>query len=174
MKTLLLLRHAKSSWGNAELDDFQRPLAPRGKRAARAMGDYMARLGLRPDFVLCSPAVRTLETWGIVAVAFGGSSIPKQSPETLYLAEPGTMLSLVRSLASNVETCLLIGHNPGIATLALGTARTGNRSSINAMAEKYPTGALTEIVFDNPEWQQAERGRLVRFVRPRDLEDEPN
>ena len=125
-----------------------------------------------PDAVLCSPAVRTMETWRIIAAAIGKPAVPTQSPDTLYLAEPETMLDLIRSLSSDVGTCLLIGHNPGVATLALRTAGTGSRSDLSAIAEKYPTGALTEIAFDDPGWGQVERGRLLRFVRPRDLDAE--
>ncbi len=129
----------------------------------------MAQLGLIPKRVLCSPAVRTTETWSIIERALGQGANP-ETPEALYLAEPQTMLDLVRDTADDVPTVLVIAHNPGIATLALQLAQDGSRAEIRSMAEKYPTGGLAEIQFEAANWRAADEGRLVRFVRPRDLE----
>ena len=168
MKTIFLLRHAKSSWGDTGLDDFDRPLAQRGEHAAQLMGRYMARLGLLPDLVLISPAVRTTSTWKILSESLP-EGVATEKPEVLYLAAPSEMLDLIHHTADSVRSLMLIGHNPGIGTLAIEMAADGSAPDVRAMAEKYPTGALTEIQHDAEAWPEIDRGRLVRFVRPRDL-----
>ncbi len=173
MKTLLLLRHAESSLADAARGDFDRPLAPRGDRAARLMGTYMNGRGLKPDLVLCSPAVRARCTWAIVST-YLDSDIRVETPEDLYLADVSAMREKIQATPADVRVLMLIGHNPGLGAFAVKLAVEGAAPELRALADKYPAGALAEFLCDADEWPQVERGRLVRFVRPKDLEAGPD
>lgn len=171
MRTLLLLRHAKSSWDDPTLDDFDRPLAPRGIDAAPRVADYLQAKGLRPDLVLCSPALRARQTWSLVARTLGGAIEVKQL-QGLYLGPPSRMLEALRRAPDTALRVMMVGHNPGMEHLAVALA--GPRSKLKALARlrnKFPTAALAEIEFEADSWSEVDRagGRLRRFVRPKDL-----
>ena len=170
MRRLLLLRHAKSSWADERHDDFERPLAPRGVRAAEAMADFLAREGLAPELVLCSAARRAVETWRRMA---GRLEVkPKGLVEAaLYLAGSEALLDRVRRVPDDHATVMLIGHNPGMETLARMLSGSGDRTARRRMAEKFPTAALAVIDFDVARWAELApgEGRLARFVTPKDL-----
>lgn len=171
MPTLLLLRHAKSSWEDDDLDDFDRPLNPRGRRAAPAMGKVLLERGLVPDRVLCSPAARTRETWALVEDALE-TEVPVEYPEALYLADASEILEEIRSGGREAGQLLVVGHNPGVERLALTLAGGGAPELRARMANKYPTAALAVLDFEEG-WDSvaAGRGRLVDFTRPKDLPD---
>ena len=171
MKTLLLLRHAKSSWDDPSLADFDRPLAARGQKAAPVMADYLKRKGLRPDFVLLSPAARARETWALVARELG-EPIEVKELRSLYLGVPSRLLDAVRRAPNRAARVMLIGHNPGMEHLAMVLA--GPASKPKALAKlhtKFPTAALAEIEFEAESWKDLARGsgRLKRLVWPKDL-----
>jgi phosphohistidine phosphatase len=168
MKTLTLLRHAKSGWDLPAARDFERPLNARGRRAARAMGREMRRLGLAFDRVLASPAARVTETLNEVAQGYGGA-VDTSFDEAVYLASVETLLALVRAADDRHARILLVGHNPGMEQLALLLSETG--ALRDQIAVKYPTGALAEIGFDVTHWREVGPGlgRLTRFIRPREL-----
>ncbi|HYD14706.1 MAG TPA: histidine phosphatase family protein [Allosphingosinicella sp.] len=168
MKTLTLLRHAKSGWDAPVARDFDRPLNARGHKAARAMGREMRRLGLGYDLILASPAVRVTETLTELAQGYGGA-VATHFDETIYLAPVETLLALVRDADDEVERLLLVGHNPGMEQLAL--LLSGGGALHDQIAVKYPTGALAEIGFDAAHWRDVApgEGRLARFIRPREL-----
>jgi phosphohistidine phosphatase len=168
MKTLTLLRHAKSGWDDPTLTDFQRPLNARGRGAARAMGREMRALGLAFDRVLASPAARVTET--ILGVAESYGPLAPVYDDTVYLAPLDTLLELVRATDDACATLLLVGHNPGMERLALLLSRGGPLH--DEIALKYPTGALTEIALPIGHWRDAAEsgGTIARFLRPRDLE----
>jgi phosphohistidine phosphatase len=170
MKTLLLLRHAKSSWTDP-LDDHDRPLSGRGGRAARAMAEHMASQGLVPDRVLCSSAVRTSETWALMAPHLGEP--PLETSRTLYLASPGELLAAVRAGAGDAERLLLVGHNPGIEELARALAGSGDEDALRRLRRKFPTGALAVLRLASDAWTDLApaTAELVEFVRPKDLPD---
>lgn len=172
MKTLGLLRHGKSDWSDPSLEDFERPLAPRGTKAAPRMGKAMKALGLVPDLVLCSAARRTRETWDLVAPRLGGT--PRVSlSRGLYLAGPPALLKAIREVGPEVETLLMIGHNPGLENLAALLAGPDSEPRLlTKMGKKFPTGALAVLAFEIDTWREAApgAGRLIRFVRPRDLD----
>src|SRR5262245_29261662 len=121
MLRLWLLRHAKSAWDDPELDDFARPLSPRGKKACRALARHMAERGLQPDLVLCSPATRTRQTWERLEKRLTldrppripGDPLTRFEP-SLYMAESPILLSLVRAAPTAIRELMLIGHNPGL------------------------------------------------------------
>jgi phosphohistidine phosphatase len=174
MLSLMLLRHAKSSLAETGQDDLDRPLNDRGKRAAVAVGRYMASNNLVPRLVLCSPAQRTRETWDLVA-----GELPA-TPEVLFVAEiydsgDGTaLMECLRHRAGTAQSVLLIGHNPSIGELAQTLAGMGSPKLRERLEKKYPTAALAIFSFDLGNWQSlaAGSGRLLRFVRPADIIDD--
>jgi phosphohistidine phosphatase len=170
MKTLLLLRHAKSSWDDASLADFDRQLAERGRKSAPKVGKELASRGWLPDIVLVSPSVRTRQTWGLVAAEL--SRPPKAAfPKTLYMASPELLLQKLRRTSKKADTLLMIGHNPGMEALAERLAGAGSDAgSLARLKEKFPTAALARFTFDGA-WTELDFGvaRLTDFLRPKDL-----
>lgn len=169
MKTLILLRHAKSGWDDPVARDFDRPLNPKGQRAAVAMGKHMKSLGLEFDRVVASPAVRVVETLEHVGTGYGSDLAPVWD-QRVYLASAATLLDLVNALPDEVERVLFAGHNPGLEELVLGLVPNGDLR--DDVEEKFPTASLAELHFDVERWQDVETGagELVRFTRPRDLD----
>lgn len=170
MKTLTLLRHAKSSWDDPVSRDFDRPLNPRGRRAARTVAQEMKALGLAFDRTLASPARRVVETIEEVEATFG--PLRPHWDERLYLASRETLVEIARETEERVERLLLVGHNPGLELLALALARGGAlRGEIEV---KYPTGTLAEISLPVDSWRDVTEGsgEILRFIRPRDLDPE--
>jgi phosphohistidine phosphatase len=165
---LCLLRHAKSSHDDPSLADQERPLAPRGERAARAIGDYMREHGILPALLLCSSATRARQTLDGVSAALGDSATV-QIESDLYEASPAELLERLRRIPGDIPSAMLIGHNPALERLALDLATTG--PELDDMARKYPTGALAVLELAGP-WSDLDPGgaRLVAFVKPRDLE----
>ena len=151
-KRLYLLRHAKSSWKQPELADHERPLAGRGKRAAKAMAAYLGDHDISPDLVLCSTSVRTRATFERIEPALRGATV-RFEPE-LYNASAGELRAIVGHLPDAVGSVMLIAHNPGLADLA-------------GLDGKFPTGALAVFKLDG--WSGLDLLELVSFVKPRDL-----
>jgi len=176
MLNLMLLRHAKSSLADTGQEDSDRPLNDRGRRAATAVGRYMASHGLVPQLVLCSPARRARETWGLVAGEL------KTLPEILIAAEiydfgdGKALMDCLRRKAGAAQTVLLVGHNPSIGRLAQILAGKGSNTLREQLRKKYPTAALAVISFDLDNWGSltAGAGTLLRFVIPKDLIDDTN
>ncbi|WP_157015237.1 SixA phosphatase family protein [Mesorhizobium xinjiangense] len=167
MKTLLLLRHAKSSWDDPTLHDKDRPLAPRGQRAAPLMGRFLARKGWLAQRVQVSPATRTRQTWqGVVAEL--PSTPPASYPEALYETGADDMLDEIRMVPTGITTLLVIGHNPGMEDLAVALSGKGsNAKALKRLQTKFPTAALARFEFDG-DWAQLKDGaaRLTDFVTP--------
>jgi len=163
-----LLRHAKSSWDDDRLADADRPLAPRGERAADAMATYIDDAAVRPELVLCSPALRARQTLEHVRASLGEPEVVID-PQ-LYTFEADPLLVRLRAVPDAVAAVMIVGHNPAFHDLAAMLARTGDR--LADLAAKYPTGALAEIELDAPSWSAvgAGGGVLTRFVTPRMLE----
>lgn len=171
MKTLSLLRHAKSDWDDPAVSDFDRPLNGRGARASYAVGRRLRDLGLGFDAALASPAIRVVETLDGVAEGYGRALDPVYEPR-LYLAPLSILLDLVRETDDSIDRLLIVGHNPGCALLAAALAGHGAAGLRDRLADKYPTGTFAEIVLPVAHWRDAAEkgGELTRFVRPRDLE----
>ena len=169
MKTLYVLRHAKSDWGDSSLKDFDRPLNDRGWRAAKAVGHEMRERDVVPDLVFVSPAVRTRETLARAEEGFGGK-LEAVEKRTIYLAETETLVDLVRHAPAHADRLMIVGHNPGMHELVLMLA-DGPRNLREDIAHKYPTAALSEISFDIEEWGELAPGTgwLRSFLKPRDL-----
>ena len=171
MKTLYLLRHAKSSRDDPELDDHDRPLSERGRWAATLMGGYLHDRGMRPDLVLCSSSRRTRETFRRVADCLGGREPPARYERGLYLADSGRLLELVRAAPDEAGTLMLVGHNDGLPRLALRLAGAAEGDARERLTAKFPTGALAVLTFDVPSWREVAdgAGRLVAVVAPKRL-----
>jgi phosphohistidine phosphatase len=170
MRRLLLLRHAKSSWDTPGLADLERPLAPRGRQAALQVAELMARRRWVPDLVLCSQAERVRETWQLMAPLLG-ERIPAKTLRTIYPGVPSRLLATLRRASDAARTLLLIGHNPGLASLAATLCGGGSKKALESMSKKFPTAGLAVIAFDADRWSEvaAGGGRLEAFVRPKDL-----
>jgi phosphohistidine phosphatase len=164
MLRLHLLRHAKSSWDDPTLSDRERPLAPRGRKAAKQIARWAARHDLRPQVVACSSAVRTRQTLKRVLPSLGRPEV--WTEDSLYAASAETLLARVQALSREVDEAMLIGHNPGIQELVILLAAPGGLRD-RAVA-KLPTGALATLEADVGGWAEIEPGqmRLLSFVVP--------
>src|ERR1700741_3244928 len=123
MDRLILLRHAKAEGEAPSGDDFDRPLAPRGRREALAMGERLAAMGVRPDVALVSPALRTRETWELVEAALPGAQV--RFEPALYNAEAGAIRRLVEAAGEPGGAVIVVAHNPGLQDLAVRLLREG-------------------------------------------------
>ncbi len=135
------------------------------------MGRFLAERGTIPDRVLCSGALRAVQTWEIVSGSLG-EEIPTEVREDIYHASPETLLRLIRALPEDSASALLVGHNPTFEILALRLASpSGNDEALRTMRTKYPTGALAILDFPGETWRAVEEGggALRDFVRPKDL-----
>lgn len=170
MKTLTLLRHAKSGWDDPVARDFDRPLNDKGRRAAQTMGRHLRDEGFAFDHVVASPAVRVMETLDAIASGYGRKLDPVWE-RRIYLASAATLLDVVHDLPDSAGHVLLVGHNPGLEDLAMLLVPPGGtlRSRIE---EKYPTATLARLATGATTWRDVAEGqaRLERYVRPRDLD----
>jgi len=171
LKTLYLFRHGKSSWDDPALADFARPLTGRGRRAARLMGEHMARSKWIPDLVLCSSAVRARQTLEFALRAWSSPKPEVRFQRSLYMADADKLLQQARQLDDSVNSAMLVGHDPGIRDLALLLAGKAEDIYLERLARKFPTGALAVFTFPFRRWDKiaTESGNLVSFVRPKDL-----
>jgi phosphohistidine phosphatase len=170
MLTLTLFRHAKSSWHHPSLDDIDRPLAPRGEKAAPQMAAYMAEHGLVPDLVLCSPSRRTRQTLALALPKW--TAHPKiDYAEALYLASVPTLFTIIRATPADRRHLMVIGHNPGMEMFARHVIGSGEAKARQALAAKFPTAAVAVITWDCESWADIEPGggRLALFVTPKQL-----
>lgn len=161
-RRLILTRHAKSSWDDPNQPDHDRPLNDRGRRAARALGDWLASRGYEPEEVLCSTARRTLETWERVALAPLEVRPHLRLEPELYHASPQKMLDILRS--AEEPTVMMLGHNPGIAEFA---AMLPARAPVDPDFRRFPTSATLVVDFQIDEWRdlQPGQGSVLDFVR---------
>lgn len=162
MRALYLLRHAKSSWKEANLADFERPLSGRGRRASETIGQLLKSKEITLDLVVSSPAVRARQTIELVLRA------AKMRPELrfderIYEATAGRLLEVVSQVENEHKALLLVGHNPGMQELLL---------LLTGQNEEYPTATLTKIAFKNQKWAEvgSKKGGLEWIVRPKQLE----
>lgn len=161
MRELILMRHAKSAWGDASLGDHARPLNKRGQQAATALGQWLRAEDLVPDQILCSSSARTRATCDRL-----GLPLPPELHDRLYLAECAEMLGLLRKARGNCV--LMIGHNPGICDFAHALAVTAPAHDRFA---DYPTGATLVARFQIDDWADLVpgTGTVRSFVTPHDL-----
>jgi phosphohistidine phosphatase len=167
VKTLLLLRHAKSDQGPEYPDDHARPLAKRGQKDARRMGRFLAVAGLLPDVAVSSTAERALDTLTRAMEAGGWTDVPAHATDALYEATAEAVLDVVRALGADAETALLVGHEPTFSHVVSRLVGGG--------AVEMATGALARVELDVEGWAEVEfgRGALAWLVPPKALRDLP-
>jgi phosphohistidine phosphatase len=170
MRRLILMRHAKAE-GPIAAGDHARALAPRGRAAAPVMGAYLAGEGLLPDLAVVSDARRTRETWGLVATSFA-EAVPARFERAVYEASRAGLVAFLRTLGEGPKTLMLVGHNPGMAAVALWLAGHGDRYALARMRAKYPTSAVAVLDLPIESWADLAEGegRLDRFVTPKSLD----
>ncbi|HEX8070724.1 MAG TPA: histidine phosphatase family protein [Pyrinomonadaceae bacterium] len=161
MKTLLLMRHAKSSWADPALADFARPLNDRGRQAAPRMGRFLLQRALKPELVVCSPAERARQTAALVTEA-AQVTAPTRYDGRIYEASAERLLEVVRELTEPHASALLVGHNPGLEQLI---------ATLTNVHERMPTAALACVAFDLTAWRAVapRAGRLAWLARPKEL-----
>jgi phosphohistidine phosphatase len=170
MPRLLLLRHAKAERSQPGEGDVTRRLADRGRGDAAKVGLYMQAQGLLPSAAMVSPAVRTRETWELVARALKPAPQPVWD-DRLYHASPLDILGVIQSAGGSAGTLLVVGHNPGLHEFAAGMIGSGDAGARQRLAEGMPTSALAVIDFTDESWEglKPRTGRLQRFVTPKRL-----
>jgi phosphohistidine phosphatase len=171
VKRLAIMRHAKSSWDDAALDDFNRPLNERGWKAARRMGRELAKRGLKFDLVLSSTAARTRETIDGVKENYDFAAPIEFEPQ-LYGASEQVLLEIVRGLDEKIRTPLIVGHNPGLEQLVAGLTRNDSSGLRERVAGKFPTAALAILEVPAKRWAEVElaSGEVVELILPRELD----
>ncbi len=169
MRRLILFRHAKAARGAPGMRDFDRPLEDRGRDDARVIGAYLARHRFTPNRVVISPSLRTRETWDHAATSFRLPAATED--ERIYEAAPEDILAVISEVPAEIETLLLVGHNPGLHQLACILIATGDIDHREQLTEEFPTSGLAVIDFAVDAWTKvhSQAGRLERFVSPRSL-----
>lgn len=162
MKQLFLLRHAKSSWDDVSLEDFDRPLNARGKKTAPMMGKAIKERDIAPDVILCSPAKRTKQTIKLVNET-AKLKADVTFDEEIYDASAEDLRKVLKKQKKSVNSILLIGHNPGLEELL---------EELTGKFERLPTAALVQININADDWSHIKDGgnKLAWIVRPKDLE----
>ena len=168
MKTLMLLRHAKSDWDSGVTDDFDRPLASRGGKAAKRMAVWMKSQRIVPDYVMCSSAVRARETMEILRHELTLNTALVKFERRLYLADVHELLAILGDLPNNVKSVMLVGHNPGLEDLL--TYLCGDDVPAAANGKLMPTAALARISLPD-DWKHLKRGAgvILAVTRPKEL-----
>lgn len=163
MKTLYLARHAKSSWKDPKLNDFDRPLNNRGKRDAPRMGAYLKQQQVYLDLMLTSPAKRALKTARHYAAALHLKPEAININPQIYLASLASLMTLIRGIDNSFNSVMVVGHNPGLTELANHLTHAG--------IENIPTAGIVEIEIPVEQWGDAEAGsgRCISFVYPKKL-----
>ncbi len=164
MKKLYLLRHAKTGYPQG-VDDHNRPLTRQGIAACQDMHDYLLVNNLIPQMAICSDAVRTIST--TKNILHGNNSVTVTANKKLYLATPGEILKEIAKIPGNINSLMVVGHNPGIGQLAFMLAMQGDKTTLAEIKANYPTCALTIYLFNIEKWQEVQpaTGILDRFIK---------
>ena len=172
MKRLTVLRHAKSSWKDRELDDFDRPLNGRGRKAARRIGREISERGMHFDFVLASPAARIRETIDGIS-EHHRLNAPMHFEPRIYMARVAELIELISTVPDEKSSVLLVGHNTSAERLVAKLSADDETGLRRRVEEKFPTAALAAIELPIKSWKdvQPECGRLVALIYPSDLAD---
>jgi phosphohistidine phosphatase len=168
MKTLHLLRHAKSSWKDTAIEDHERPLSKRGRKIAKTIGAYLRREKIKPDLVVCSSAVRATETLAPIRRKAKPRKVVLE--DRIYEAPQQKLWKRIRALPEKAESVLLIGHNPALQEFALRLADTDSRARFPTLDAKFPTGAMATFRFDGA-WKELRPNgaALSAFTTPKDI-----
>lgn len=169
MKTVYIMRHAKAERDGGPGGDHDRKLNPTGREAASHVGSYFREHGIAPDTALVSSAARTQETWERVAAA-ANWEIAADVRSNLYLASASAWMNALTGLSASCSSVLLVGHNPGVESLAAFLAGSGDESVLAQLRGGFPTGAFAILEFEGG-WGgiRENAGRAISHVRPKDL-----
>lgn len=159
LRRLVVLRHAKSAWPEG-VPDHRRPLAPRGRRDAPAAGIALVEADCLPDLALCSTAERARQTWELASAEWGTPPPVRYEPR-LYGADVPELLDAVHQVPPEVETLLLIGHNPGLEDLVLELAGDSLDDALDEVRVKFPTSAIAVLAWHGSTWQDLARGTAL-------------
>ena len=172
MKKLILLRHAKSSWDDPSLDDHDRPLNKRGRTAAQVIGNWLRYRDHNPDFILCSSALRTRQTVDRMRAADSSVPEPRIEPE-LYHAAPDAIVAVLAELPADCRTAMIVGHQPGLGSLARMLADGTENRRCRRAYEHFPTAAAAVLEADINSWREVafRSMRFIDFAKPRELID---
>lgn len=173
MKTLTILRHAKSGWDVQVERDFDRPINKRGARGAEIIGQWLKRRKLPVDRIIASPAVRVTETLDIFQPAAGLDMLEPHWDRRIYLASAATLIDVIRDTGRDAQHLLISGHNPGLEDLVLMLVPESAGDELRTkVEEKLPTSALARLDLDIADWHDLNTGiaRFADFIRPRDLD----
>ena len=170
MKRLTVLRHAKSSWDDPSIDDFDRPLNSRGWKAARRMGRELKHRRAHFDVCLASPAARVRETLDALAEGYGELDFEVRFESAIYEASAAALLNLVSRLPQEARSALLVGHNPGLERLIVELTADGKLN--HRIAEKFPTAAAASIQFPIENWSDLAPGcgTVTELILPKELD----
>ena len=170
MKTIFLLRHAKSSWDDITLDDFDRPLSHRGIKSCEKIGKFIKKKKIIPVIVYCSNAIRAKQTWELT-----NRIIKKKEniffSNALYMANLNSFITFVHKTIDSFSSLMIVSHNPGIENFALELIKNKKNKFYDNISMKYPTAALAIILFDEKKWSNIKigTGKIIDFIKPRDL-----
>lgn len=161
MKILYILRHAKSSWDDNSLSDFERPLNERGFKTAPLMGEVMKKNSFVPEIIVCSTAKRAEQTARLIKESAKFEAAVKFE-DAIYEASPMTLLRIVSEIGDEFKSALIVGHNPGFENLV---------RVLTGKLEPMPTAALAVIDLKIESWNEtnADGGNLREVIRPKDL-----
>ncbi|MDL5200218.1 histidine phosphatase family protein [Streptomyces sp. ALI-76-A] len=159
LRHLVVLRHAKSAWPDG-VTDHERPLAPRGRRDAPAAGRALADAGLLPGLALCSTAVRARQTWELASAQWA-TPPPVRLDARLYGAGVPELLDVLRAVPAEVDTLLLVGHNPGLEDLVLDLAGDGLDDTLDEVRRKFPTSAIALLAWRGTDWRDLAPGAAL-------------
>ncbi len=162
MKTLYILRHAKSSWDDAALSDFERPLNERGLKAAPLVGGVMKKKQFQPELILSSPARRAEQTAALIKQSAGiGGAI--QFDERIYEASPARLLEVISEQDEKIASVMLVGHNPGLEGLL---------KFLTGELQPMPTAALAIVDLEIDKWSgiNSSKGNLRMLIRPKEIQ----
>jgi len=163
MKVIYLIRHAKSSWKDLSIQDFERPLNDRGKNDAPIIGKHLNQLGFNPDLIVCSPAKRTISTAKLICKNSSYEFKNVQTISSIYESTLQTLIELINNLSNNYKEITLIGHNPGITNL------------YNYLCDddlvNIPTCGVVKIELEISQWNEIIKGIGIKkfFIYPKML-----
>lgn len=158
-RLIYILRHAKAESYDNETDDLGRALNQDGREGAALVGRYLAQHHSAPDRVLCSPSLRTRQTWEIVAQETGWRP-SVELPQQLYLASTGALFEFIQNLPESAKSVMVVGHNPGLHDFCLRAADDPHHPLYQALSLKFPPGSLAVFAAFVPTWQDVAPGRL--------------
>jgi len=169
-KTLILMRHSKSSWDNSYKDDFDRPLNSRGRENAQMVAKHIHSWGFKPELTLCSSALRCKQTLELIIPYFPKKMHIRYLDE-LYLAPETAILEIIKSIKLSIDQMLVIGHNPGLSDLSQSLIYSSNKKNDYFETQQFPTSAASIFEMSINNWVnfKLSESKIIDFVTPKNL-----